>query len=92
MEDQFTIAVKLGLLDSKGVGVHIHPLQAELLALNEGLVMAKIHKPQTNLEIETDSTEVVIYIDQNNTTYADIIHEHRLLMLQLMSPGIRHNF
>lgn len=44
------------------------------------------------MKIETDSTEVIKYIDQNNTAYADIIHERRLLMLQLMIPGIRHNF
>lgn len=53
--------------------------------------MAKVHN-LTQLEMETDSTEVTKYIDQNNTTYADIIHECRLLMLQLKIPGIRHNF
>lgn len=52
--------------------------------------MTKIHT-LTPLEMEPDSTEVIKYIDQTNTTYADIIHECRLLLLQLKIPGIRKN-
>lgn len=66
-------------------------MQAELLALQEGLKIAKdMNFPK--IEIETDSTEIINLLYKNNQILSNTIFKCRLLMHQLKLPTLRHNF
>nr|XP_016459580.1 PREDICTED: uncharacterized protein LOC107783123 [Nicotiana tabacum] len=67
------------------------PIHAELLALLEGLKIAK-DMNFLNMEIETDCTEVIKLIYEDNTNYSNIVSECRWLMHQLKIPQLKHNF
>ncbi|XP_075108971.1 uncharacterized protein LOC142180796 [Nicotiana tabacum] len=85
--------------NSKGnwlVGYHkssqaISPIHAELLALLEGLKIAK-EMNFLSMEIETDCTDVIKLIYEDNTNYSNIVSECRRLMHQLKIPQMKHNF
>ncbi|XP_070013472.1 uncharacterized protein [Nicotiana sylvestris] len=78
------------------VGYHkssqaISPIHAELLALLEGLKIAK-KMNFLNMEIETDCTDVFKLIYEDSTNYSNIVSECRWLMHQLKIPQLKHNF
>ncbi|XP_075079950.1 uncharacterized protein LOC142165256 [Nicotiana tabacum] len=66
-------------------------MQAELLVLEQGLKLA-VEMPFAAIEIESDSTDIIkMLIDENNSSNACLLN-CRSLMCQLKSPVIRHNF
>ncbi|XP_075098508.1 uncharacterized protein LOC142175508 [Nicotiana tabacum] len=66
-------------------------LQAELLALEQGLKLA-VEMPYTVIEIESDSTDIIkMLMDENASTNACLLN-YRSLMHRLKSTVIRHNF
>jgi len=66
-------------------------LQAEIKALQEGLKTA--HEwGLFLLQIETDSTEVILSIQQGNNLYSNIIQKCRLLMHQQTHVTLQHEF
>ncbi|XP_075080249.1 uncharacterized protein LOC142165776 [Nicotiana tabacum] len=67
------------------------PIHAESLALLEGLRIAVDFK-HTNMEIKTDSTDVIKLMHEDCTNFHNIIFECRWLMHQLKLPILRHNF
>ncbi|XP_019231586.1 PREDICTED: uncharacterized protein LOC109212401 [Nicotiana attenuata] len=67
------------------------PVHAELPALLEGLKIA-VNFKDTNMEIETDSTDVIKLLHEECTNFQNIILECRWLMHQLKLPLLRHNF
>ncbi|XP_019226006.1 PREDICTED: uncharacterized protein LOC109207519 [Nicotiana attenuata] len=67
------------------------PMQAELLALQEGLKLA-IELPFPDLQIETDSTEVLRMLDEDYSTTNPCLLTCRSLTQQLKSLVIRHSF
>lgn len=67
------------------------PIQAELLALKEGLSIS-LMKGFTPLIIETDDTEVINLINNDCVPHDLLICSCRSLMLQLREPKIIHNF
>ncbi|XP_019229975.1 PREDICTED: uncharacterized protein LOC109210947 [Nicotiana attenuata] len=67
------------------------PIHAELLALLEGLRIALDFR-DTNLEIETDSTNVIKLLHEEGTNFQNVILECRWLMHRLKLPILRHNF
>nr|XP_016466606.1 PREDICTED: uncharacterized protein LOC107789334 [Nicotiana tabacum] len=78
------------------VGFHkasqaISPTHAELMALLEGLKIAKEMNFQ-NMELETDCTEVIKLIYEDNYYFSNIVSECRWLMHQLKLPQLKHNF
>ncbi|XP_075097978.1 uncharacterized protein LOC142175291 [Nicotiana tabacum] len=78
------------------VGFHkaghaISPMHAELMALQEGLKIAREMNFQ-KLEIETDCAEIIKLIYEDNYYLSNIVHECRLLMHQLNLPPLRLNF
>ncbi|XP_019236284.1 PREDICTED: uncharacterized protein LOC109216573 [Nicotiana attenuata] len=81
------------------VGFHkvshaISPTHAELMALQEGLKVAKEMNFQ-NMEIETYCTEVVKLIYEDSYNFSNIVNECRWLMHQLKPPPpplLKHNF
>ncbi|XP_070018275.1 uncharacterized protein [Nicotiana sylvestris] len=67
------------------------PLQAELLALEQGLKLA-VDMPFVAIEIESYSTDIIkMLIDENDSANACLLN-CRSLMHRLKSPVIRHNF
>ncbi|XP_070029924.1 uncharacterized protein LOC142161974 [Nicotiana tabacum] len=66
-------------------------IHAELLALLEGLRIA-MEFNDTNMEIETDSTDVIKLMHEDCTNFHNIIFECRWLMHQLRLPILKHNF
>ncbi|XP_019233871.1 PREDICTED: uncharacterized protein LOC109214408 [Nicotiana attenuata] len=69
----------------------ISPTHAELLALLEGLQIAK-EMNFLNMEIETDCTNVIKLIYEDSTNFSNIVSECRWLMHQLKLPHLKHNF
>ncbi|XP_019235877.1 PREDICTED: uncharacterized protein LOC109216198 [Nicotiana attenuata] len=67
------------------------PLHAELFALLEGLKIALDFK-DTNMEIETDSTDVVKLLYEEGTNFQNVILECRWLMHRLKLPVLKHSF
>ncbi|XP_019235374.1 PREDICTED: uncharacterized protein LOC109215717 [Nicotiana attenuata] len=67
------------------------PIHAELLALLEGLNIAVDFK-DTNMEIETDSTDAIKLLHEDCTNFQNVILECRWLVHQLKLPLLRHNF
>ncbi|OIT29317.1 putative ribonuclease h protein, partial [Nicotiana attenuata] len=67
------------------------PIHAELMALYQGLRIAK-EKKLYPLEIETDATQVIKYIKEGCITYDSIIYSCRLLLSQMGTVVMRHNF
>lgn len=63
----------------------------KLLALHQGLklVVDHHHRP---IEIETDSTEVIQLLEQQNPIYQILIDSCRCLLKRLGNPVVRHNF
>ncbi|XP_075080555.1 uncharacterized protein LOC142166043 [Nicotiana tabacum] len=78
------------------VGFHktsqpISPTHVKLLALLEGLKIAK-EMNFLNLKIETDCTDVIKLIYEDNSNFSNIVFECRWLMHQLKLPHLKHNF
>nr|XP_016513463.1 PREDICTED: uncharacterized protein LOC107830431 [Nicotiana tabacum] len=69
----------------------ISPTHAELMALLEGLKIAK-EMNFLNLEIETDCTNVIKLIYEDSYNFSNIVSEYRWLMHQLKLPHLKHNF
>ncbi|XP_070057860.1 uncharacterized protein [Nicotiana tomentosiformis] len=69
----------------------LSPLHAELMALKTGLRLA-MEQGFTNLEVESDSTDVISCLENDNSFLKNIIHEYRLLMMQVKVQTIQHNF
>nr|XP_033517676.1 uncharacterized protein LOC117281929 [Nicotiana tomentosiformis] len=67
------------------------PIQAELLALQQGLQLA-CDLQLWPLEKETDSTDVLQCLEHGYPTYNTIICECSWLMLQLKQVVVRHSF
>lgn len=67
------------------------PIQAELLALKHGLQLACALQLSL-LEIETDSTDVLLDLEHGYPTYNPIICEGRGLMYQMEQVVVRHTF
>ncbi|XP_070014787.1 uncharacterized protein [Nicotiana sylvestris] len=66
-------------------------MQTELLALEQGLKLA-VKMPFATIEIESDSTDIIkMLIDENDSSNACLL-KCRSLMRQLKSPVIKHNF
>ncbi|XP_070002536.1 uncharacterized protein [Nicotiana sylvestris] len=66
-------------------------LQAALLALEQGLKLA-VEMPYAAIEIESDSTDIIkMLMDENASTNACLLN-CRSLMHRLKSPVTRHNF
>lgn len=61
------------------------------MALLEGLKNALDFR-DTNMEIETDSTDVIKLLHEEGTNFQNVILECRWLMHQLKLPVLRHNF
>ncbi|OIS96145.1 hypothetical protein A4A49_58557, partial [Nicotiana attenuata] len=61
------------------------------MALKTGLYIAK-KQGFTNLEVETDSTDVITCLDNGMVILNDIFHECRLLMRQVKVHAIQHIF
>lgn len=55
-------------------------MQAEMLVLKEGLHIAN-EQGYMPLEVETDLTDIINCLDQDNTILNTVIRECRLLML-----------
>ncbi|XP_009792463.1 uncharacterized protein [Nicotiana sylvestris] len=66
-------------------------MHCELMALHEGLNIAK-HLDLCNIEIEIDSTDSILMLNENNPNLSNLILECRLLVYQLKHPILRHNF
>ncbi|XP_075080181.1 uncharacterized protein LOC142165719 [Nicotiana tabacum] len=67
------------------------PLHADLMALKTCLHLA-MEQGFTNLEVESDSTDVISCLENGNTSLNNIIHECRSLMNQMKVQTIQHNF
>ncbi|XP_075104148.1 uncharacterized protein LOC142178469 [Nicotiana tabacum] len=67
------------------------PTHAELMALLEGLKIAK-EMNFINLEIETDCMDIIKLMYEDSNNFSDIIFECRWLMHQLKLPILKHNF
>nr|XP_018630872.1 uncharacterized protein LOC108947408 [Nicotiana tomentosiformis] len=66
-------------------------MQAELMALQEGLKLAKeMNFPK--MKIETDSTKIIKLIYDDNQYLSNTILDRRLLMQQPKLSALRHNF
>ncbi|XP_075099211.1 uncharacterized protein LOC142176053 [Nicotiana tabacum] len=63
---------------------------AELMALHEGLRIAR-EMNFLKMKIETDPTEIIKLLYEDNQYLSNIILECRLLMHQLKLPTLRHN-
>lgn len=61
------------------------------MALKTGLHIAK-EQGLTNLEVETNSTDIITCLDNEITTFNNIIHECRSLMIQVKIQEIHHIF
>ncbi|OIT03175.1 hypothetical protein A4A49_55213 [Nicotiana attenuata] len=61
------------------------------MALKTGLYIAK-KQGLTNLEVETDSADVITCLDNGMIILNDIVHECRLLMRQVKVQAIQHIF
>lgn len=68
-----------------------NPVQAELMALYEGLCIANNRKLYP-LEIETDATQVITFIRDGCKTYDSIINCCMLLLAQMGTVEMHHFF
>ncbi|XP_070017977.1 uncharacterized protein [Nicotiana sylvestris] len=66
-------------------------MQAELLALEEGLKIA-VEMPFVEIEIEADSTDILKMLSEENVSTNARLLNCGSLMRQLKSPLMRHNF
>ncbi|XP_075088206.1 uncharacterized protein LOC142170247 [Nicotiana tabacum] len=66
-------------------------MHCELMALHKGLKFAR-HLGLCNIEVETDSTDTILSLNEYNHNYSNLILECRLLMHQLKHPILKHNF
>nr|XP_009597642.1 uncharacterized protein LOC104093583 [Nicotiana tomentosiformis] len=66
-------------------------LHVELMALKTGLHLATEHG-FTNLEVESDYTDVINCLQNGNTLLNNVIHECKLLMHQARVQTIEHTF
>nr|XP_009801247.1 PREDICTED: uncharacterized protein LOC104247012 [Nicotiana sylvestris] len=67
------------------------PTHAELMALLERLKIAKEFN-FINMEIETDSTDIIKFMHDDCNNFYNIVSECRWLMYQLKLPILKHNF
>nr|XP_009601887.2 uncharacterized protein LOC104097078 [Nicotiana tomentosiformis] len=66
-------------------------IQAELMALQEGLKIAR-DMNFVDMKIETDSTEIIKLLYEDNQYLSNTIIEYRLLMHRLKLPTLKYNF
>ncbi|OIT04530.1 hypothetical protein A4A49_65327, partial [Nicotiana attenuata] len=67
------------------------PIHAELMALHLGLIIANKRK-LLPLEIETDATQVISFINNGCKAYDTIINSYRLLLARMDQVVLHHNF
>lgn len=63
----------------------------ELNALVHGLQLARLHQ-LTPLEVNVDSTEVIMMLNNDNLHYSSSLIECRYLLQQLRNPTITHTY
>ncbi|KAH0632138.1 hypothetical protein KY289_037582 [Solanum tuberosum] len=63
-------------------GTTNHPILAEIQALRQGLLIA-IHHNLMPLDINSDSTKLITYLEHNNHPYTNLTLECRLLIEKL---------
>lgn len=66
------------------------PIYAELQAIHQGLTIA-VEYIFTPLEVETDSTDVIYYLQKGYMTYNNIIFYYRWLMAKMGQVVLKHN-
>ncbi|XP_019257762.1 PREDICTED: uncharacterized protein LOC109235976 [Nicotiana attenuata] len=79
------------VLGFQGSSYGLSPLHGELMALKKDLQLAR-EQGFTNIDVETDSTDVILCLQHGYTLLNNIIHDCRLLMHQVKAQTVEHNF